>query len=152
MIAQLTYLFVLLLSFPQQDCKTVKKNKEAFQKGTSKPYNLAGFGAIPYDSFQAYRNNSDPFVIENNCLSFKITHGGCACTFEMLWDGTCRTDEDHQKIADIKFILSYDDPCKMLNHTDLKFNLTELLNYSKADSLYINFIGYKKLIKVKAGK
>ena len=150
MTIQSILLFLTLLVFPQKDCQNIIIDNQKFQSQSTKSYNLVGFGEIPIDKSYNYSNDDKtPFVIDNNCLSFKITHGGCDCIFEMFWDGKFRIDEKNKTIVDLKFILSWKNPCKRLNHTNLKYDLTEILKHSKTGQLYMNFVGYDKLIRIK---
>lgn len=147
------YIFLIYLTplfvFSQQDCRLIKKDKEQFINKKTASYELVGFGDIPIDTTRNYKHDN-PFTIENNCLLFKITHMGCNCSFEMFWDGNVKTDKEGQTIIiDLKFILSYTDPCKRLNHTNLKYDLTEIVKNQEGKKVFINFVGYDKLIEVK---
>lgn len=144
-------LIIFLTSFlisPQQDCRVIKNDKEKFYSHQTKSYELVGFGDIPVDTTTDYKNDN-PFSIENKCLNFKIAHMGCGCSFDMYWDGTIKTDKQGQSIVDLKFILSYTDPCKRLSITNLKYDLTEILKNQADKKVFINFVGYDKLIEVK---
>ena len=141
-------LFTFLFSLPQQDCKVITKDKELFQSLLTKSYTLEKFGSIPADKYSGSKNEV-AFSIDNKCLQFSIRHMGCDCTFEIYWDGKYRTDKENRSTVDLKFILSYKDPCKRLNRTDLKFDLKEILDNCKGDRLFVNFIGYDKLVQIK---
>jgi len=141
-------LLTSLIISPQQDCWLIKNDKEKFYSQSTNSYELVGFGHIPVDTTRNYEHDN-PFSIENNCLNFKITHIGCDYSFDMFWDGTIKTDKQGQSIVELKFILAYTDPCKRLNKTNLKYDLTEILKNQAGKKVFINFVGYDKLIEVK---
>jgi hypothetical protein len=111
-------------------------------------YHLRGYGDIPFNQNTDYEDDS-PFKIENNCLIFGVKHGGCGYTYDLIWDGKFRKDNNNKTIAEIKFILFYTDYCERLNSNRLKYDLSEIINGNKGENLFLNFIGYDKLIKIK---
>lgn len=149
MMHLLLILLTTLQPIKEDSCKKITIiSSENFATTKTYEFNLRGFGRIPFNASSTYQDNS-PFTFENNCLEFGISHGGCGCTFDLIWDGTLRKDKDNRTIADIKFILFYKEPCKRLISSKQKYDLSEIINKSKTDILFLNFIGYDKLIKVK---
>ena len=150
-MTQLIFILWLGLTMNQQDsCKSLTINSDKFSTPDTLRirFALKGFGQIPIDSiYHRYEDNS-PFKIENDCLSFTVSHMGCDYSYDLVWDGKFRNDHN-KTIANIEFFLSYTDPCKVNNTNHLKYDLSEIINRNKDENLYLNFIGYNKLIKVK---
>lgn len=122
-------------------------SKTEFELLETLPFTLKGFGQIPYSHYHPYKDQN-PFDVKGNCLCFSIVHMGCDYTYKLIWDGKFKQNGNENTIVDLKFVLHYTDPCKIANHTDLKYDITPILVMCPGSSLRINFIGYSKLIYV----
>jgi hypothetical protein len=132
---------------PHKGCDKITIDSNRYITNVTNQYTLKGFGRIPFDTIHYKYGTNTPFTIGDNCLAFTIDHMGCGCTYELIWTGQYRYEGD-KTIADIKFILRWTDPCKMLSITNLSYNISEIINNNKSNNLYLNFDGYG-LIKIK---
>jgi hypothetical protein len=150
--------FVILFSFfshssfcQTEDCLNITINKSFVDSTTlSYDYLLKGFGNIPIDSVEyTWQEHEKPFTIQNNCLQFCISFMGCGVSYKLLWNNEFRIDNHNRTIANIKFILEWTNDCNRQNSECLKYDLMPILNGYGGKDLYLNFIGYNKLLKIK---
>ncbi|MEO9474361.1 MAG: hypothetical protein ABJG41_02470 [Cyclobacteriaceae bacterium] len=104
-------------------------------------------------SIKNLNNEYDPpFEICKDNLLFTIWYSGDgimeneAANFELIWDGFYQINKQGRTIVNLAFASKNFKTRKRQDHKQIKFDLTRIKT-SQTNELYINFIGYNKLLK-----
>jgi hypothetical protein len=141
--ARLIIILTLLSHFSfgqdEKECEKIIISDSLFYKECS-PFN---FYKIKLKRFQDINN---VMKIENNCLKFMISYGGCKTVqAKLVTNGVLQQDKKRNNFYLVKLYLVVGGGCERLNTTNLSFDVSQLKKENT--TIYLKYLGFDQLIR-----